>query len=180
MTTTPAIAASSAADQLRRAPLPGQAMLQRQQDFASVIGRAQQNASAPSAARRLTPERAARQAAEDFVSIALIQPILKEFRANSNAAPPFAPGPAEKQFRGFMDAATSRQIVRAQGFPLVDRLANLLLKRGTSAPTASKLRAGQPEGEPLTGVAPAADLNALSPLNTLNATNPVSPTARPR
>ena len=130
MTTTTAI---SAADR-RRAPLPGQAMLQRQQDFAAVIGRAQQTSPVPSAARRATPQQTARQAAQDFVSIALIQPILKEFRANSKAAPPFAPGPAEKQFRGFMDAATSRQIVRAQGFALVDRLADLLLKRGAPVP----------------------------------------------
>ncbi len=87
--------------------------------FRSVLGRA---------VRQGDQERQVREAAEELVSIALIQPILAEMRASNNAAPPFAPGPYEKQFGSLMDAEVSRRLVKAQNFPLVDRLARDLLR----------------------------------------------------
>jgi hypothetical protein len=81
-------------------------------------------------------QREARKAAEDFVSIAFIEPVLKKLRETSNAAPPFAPGPAEKQFRSMMDAQIARQVVRAAHFPLVDELARRMLHSPQAAPQA--------------------------------------------
>lgn len=87
--------------------------------FRSVLGRAVAQGDERSKVRA---------AAEELVSIALIQPILAELRESNDAAPPFAPGPYEKQFGSLMDAEISRRLVKAQNFPLVDRLARDLLK----------------------------------------------------
>lgn len=87
--------------------------------FRSVLGRAVAQGDEASQVRG---------AAEELVSIALIQPILAELRASSHAAEPFAPGPYEKQFGSLMDAELSRRLVKAQNFPLVDRLARDLLR----------------------------------------------------
>lgn len=120
------------------APLPpipratGADGLANQADFASLIGRDQAlHAPAPASPdERYTDEdhRTARRAAEQFVAIALVQPFLKQVRESSQAAPPFAPGPGEKQFRAMQDAAMSQRLVKAAHFPLVDRLARDLLK----------------------------------------------------
>ncbi len=91
-----------------------------QESFQSVIGRADERIGDD-------PEVAARKAAEQFVSIALVQPILAEVRASNDAAEPFKPTPAEQQFGSLMDAQTAQEIVRASGFPLVERLARDLL-----------------------------------------------------
>lgn len=95
-------------------------VLQRQRDFSSVIARDQGNdtTSAP-----------ARKAAEDFVSMAFVQPLLAQLRETNNAAQPFAPGPAERQFGEIMDQVLSKQIVRASSFPLVDRIESDLSER---------------------------------------------------
>ncbi len=80
---------------------------------------------------------AARRAAEDFVSVAFVAPVLKLLRDGNRAAPPFAPGPAEKQFGTLMDQHVARQIARAGDFPLVDRVARDLLRtRERVAPVA--------------------------------------------
>lgn len=89
--------------------------------FRSVLGRAVLGGSEQAQARR---------SAEELVAIALIQPVLKGLRESSDAAPPFAPGPYEKQFGMFMDAELSRRLVKAQNFPLVDRVARDLLRMG--------------------------------------------------
>jgi len=73
--------------------------------------------------------RRARKAAEDFVSIAFVQPILKEFRASNRAAAPFAPGPAERSFGALLDQVMAGEVVRASKFGLVDRLAGDLNSR---------------------------------------------------
>ncbi len=91
----------------------GAAMIERQRDFSAVIARDNTPSSAEGSARR---------AAEDFVAMAFVEPLLAELREGNNAAPPFAPGPAEKQFGEIMDQVMSRQIVRASNFGLVDRL----------------------------------------------------------
>ncbi|HYE03711.1 MAG TPA: hypothetical protein VD963_10815 [Phycisphaerales bacterium] len=113
-------------------PVPGAAPLRpalagRQQDFAGLLARAE-----PLRARGDAPERA-RAAAEDLVAITFVQPLLKELRESNRAAPPFAPGPAEKQFRAFADAELARRIASASRFPLVDAVARRVL-RGAEAP----------------------------------------------
>ncbi|MGD1915169.1 MAG: hypothetical protein ACFCBV_03145 [Phycisphaerales bacterium] len=95
-------------------------MLQRQRDFSSVIARDQ--GRDPSTA-------SARKAAEDFVSMAFVQPLLAQLRETNNAAAPFAPGPAERQFGELMDQVLSKQIVRASSFPLVERIESDLSER---------------------------------------------------
>lgn len=69
-----------------------------------------------------TSEADVREAAEDLVANAFIAPVLRQIRETSDAAPPFQPTPAEKQFGQMLDAETARQIVRKSRLPLVDRL----------------------------------------------------------
>src|SRR5205085_4117838 len=71
-----------------------------------------------------------------FVAIALIQPVLKQLREANAAAPPFAPSSGEKQFQSLFDNQVARQIAGATHFPVVDRIAHDLLKRGRTIPTA--------------------------------------------
>jgi Rod binding domain-containing protein len=77
-----------------------------------------------------SPEGKARKAAEDLVSVSLIEPTLKLLRETNNAASPFAPGEAEKAFGPLLDKAISERVVKASGFGIVDRLASDLLKHG--------------------------------------------------
>ncbi|MGH7132271.1 MAG: hypothetical protein ACREJO_10040 [Phycisphaerales bacterium] len=92
-----------------------------QEDFQSVISRARTDDT--------DIKHKTRQAAEDFVAVAFIQPILKQLRETNHAAPPFAPSEGEKAFRGIADAHLSRQLVRKARWPLVDRLARTLLDK---------------------------------------------------
>lgn len=98
------------------------ALHERQRDFSAVIARDNTPSSAPGSARR---------AAEDFVAMAFVEPLLAQLREGNNAAAPFAPGPAERQFGEIMDQVMSRQIVRASRFGLVDRLEADLTRTGT-------------------------------------------------
>ena len=84
--------------------------------------------------RGSTPEELARRTAQDFVAAALIEPILKQLRETSSAAPPFAPGPAEKQFRGIADAQVARQIAQVSRFAIVDQVARNLLRSASALP----------------------------------------------
>lgn len=77
-----------------------------------------------------SPEGKARKAAEDLVSVSLIEPTLKLLRETNNAAAPFGPGDAEKAFGPLLDKAISERVVKASGFGIVDRLASDLLKHG--------------------------------------------------
>lgn len=99
------------------APLPS-----RQVSFSELLGR--QSGSGESG---LDPTQRATAAAEQLVSVALVQPLLAQLRATNNAAPPFAPTGAEKQMRALQDADVARQITHAARFPLVDRLAQRML-----------------------------------------------------
>lgn len=92
-----------------------------QDEFSSLIGRP---GPAPADAAR-----AARKTAEQFVAIALIQPLLKQLRDSNTAAPPFAPSPGQRQFQSLHDAQIAGRIAAAGRFPLVDRLAQDLLNR---------------------------------------------------
>lgn len=96
------------------------------EEFAAVLSRSRE--SEPK-----TPEQSARAGAEQFVAIALIQPLLKQLRDSNHAAPPFAPSSAEKQFQSLYDGQVAQRIVSSTQFPLVDRLARDLLSRGRPA-----------------------------------------------
>jgi Rod binding domain-containing protein len=103
-----------------------------------------------------TPREQARAAAEEFVSVALVQPLLMQLRASNSAAPPFAPTQGEKQFQSLLDAELARQITRSSRFAIVDRLATDLLTRGVGAGKAGR------ESEPVTD--PAAEARWLNGL----------------
>ncbi|GAB4544225.1 MAG: hypothetical protein Tsb0013_01160 [Phycisphaerales bacterium] len=69
-------------------------------------------------------EAQARATAQEFVAVALVQPILAQLRESNNAWGPFAPGAHEKQFGALLDAEYASRIARASGYALVDRLAS--------------------------------------------------------
>ncbi len=76
-----------------------------------------------------------RQAAEEFVAIGLVQPILASMREMNNAAPPFAPGAAERRFGPMLDAEIAQRIVQSANFEVVDSVARQLLRaQGPSVP----------------------------------------------
>lgn len=125
---------------LSGAPQPPRAPLRaRQQEFDAALSRQQAQA-------RPGDVQSARDAAADFVAAAFIEPLLKHLRENSQAAPPFAPGPGEKQFRGIADAQIARRVARAANFPLVDRIASDLLRGGAAAGAAAASASTQPAG----------------------------------
>lgn len=100
--------------------------------FSELLGKTRAGAGAP-------PEGEAdkaREAAEQLVATALVEPVLKKLRESTLAAPPFVPTQGERQFQGIADAATAQRIVRAGHFPLVDRIAELTLQRGRRAEVA--------------------------------------------
>lgn len=74
-----------------------------------------------------------REAAENFVSMALVQPVFKQLRSTNNAAPPFAPTKAEQQFQSLIDARLAQKLVKSSNWPLVDRLAQDMLKKAHGA-----------------------------------------------
>ena len=92
--------------------------------------------SSVAATSSMTP----RQAAQELVSIALVQPILKELRDTNQAAGPFAPGAGEKAFGPLLDAAMSKQIVAGQGLDVVDAVAKRLGNPGGDLVAALRVR----------------------------------------
>lgn len=72
-------------------------------------------------------ERESREIAEAMVAKVFLEPVLASAREHSQAAPPFAPTDAEKQFGAFTDARMALEVVRAARLPIVDRLARDLL-----------------------------------------------------
>jgi len=108
---------------LAGAPPPSaEALLDRHESFADMLGRASRSTDEP-------PERRARRAAEQLVSAAFIQPMLAQIRDHSQAAPPFAPTQGEKQFRALTDAKLAHDIVRSARLPIVERITRDLLER---------------------------------------------------
>lgn len=107
--------------------------------FAEVLG---ERVSRPDEA----PETQARRAAESFVAMTFVQPLLTQLRETNNAAPPFAPTPGEKQFQGLADAELAQRIVSRANWPLVDRIAGDLLKHAqrSAAADASTTNPGSP------------------------------------
>lgn len=76
----------------------------------------------------------AREAAEQFVAIALVQPVFKQLRESNQAAEPFKPNGAEKAFRGMLDEELAKRMVERSRWPLVDRIARQLESRGGTLP----------------------------------------------
>ena len=74
-------------------------------------------------------EARARETAEEFVAVALVEPVLKQLRETNNAAGPFSPGPAERQFGPLLDGEIARRVTGASNFGLVERLARDLRTR---------------------------------------------------
>jgi Rod binding domain-containing protein len=104
-------------------------LIGRQGDFAAVIARSKQSVDDTPEAKAA----AAREGAQDFVAVTLVQPLLKQLRESNHAAPPFAPSSGELQFRAMMDAQISQRIVRASSFPIVDVVARNLMRGGKDA-----------------------------------------------
>lgn len=98
-----------------------------QRSFAEALGD-QRNADRFAAKESATTEEQARDAARRLVSTTLVEPILKQARENNRAAAPFAPTQAEKQFGSLLDHRLANDIVSASNFPIVDRLAQDLLR----------------------------------------------------
>lgn len=110
------------------------ACAERQQDFARLLGRASDTPSStgggPAAGENASGVRSDRgKAARDLVSIALVQPILKQLRQSNNAAAPFAPGPMEKQFGTFLDAQYANSLVKSGNFGLVSAVQRWMSER---------------------------------------------------
>lgn len=80
-----------------------------------------------------SPQEAARRSAEEFVASSLIVPVLKALREQNSAAAPFAPGDSERLFGPLLDEEIAVRIARAKRFPLVDRLAQDLLRDHSAA-----------------------------------------------
>jgi len=68
----------------------------------------------------------ARDAAAQFVGMALIQSILANLRETSMSEGPFAPTAVEHRFGPLMDQMLSDRISRASNFPLIDSVADRL------------------------------------------------------
>ncbi len=85
-------------------------------DFASILGIADRGVS------RVGGEAATRDAAEQFVAKAFIEPALAIARESNRLPPPLGPGGAEKQFASLIDAQRALDLVRSTRWPIVDRL----------------------------------------------------------
>ena len=129
---SPSSAFSAATGSVDSPRLPIPSLSSRQVSFSELLGR-----HSGSGDSGLTPEQRATAASEQLVSVALVQPLLAQLRATSNAAPPFAPTSAEKQMRSMQDAEVARQITHAARFPLVDRLARRMLDASSRAASAA-------------------------------------------
>jgi len=98
-------------------------------ESSDLFARALQSAQAASPlgdAAQLSP----RQAAEELVAQALVRPVLASLRETNQAAAPFAPGAAEKQFAPLLDAIFAQRIVASERFPLVDAVEASLSRAG--------------------------------------------------
>ncbi len=99
--------------------------LNEQRAFAGVLARAQDAPAGPNQAR---------QAAEQLVATALVQPILKQLRETNGAAEPFKPGPGEQAFQQLMDTHLSEKLVHSSRWALVDEITKRLTRDAGSTP----------------------------------------------
>lgn len=112
-------------------------LTESQRQFAGILGRMDQprplrpgerNLDANQAASIKTEEQA-RTAAQQFVAVSLVQPLLSQLRASNAASGVFAPSQGEKQFQAMYDAQIAERIVKASNFGIVDKLTEQLMKR---------------------------------------------------
>jgi Rod binding domain-containing protein len=80
----------------------------------------------------------AREAAEKFVSIAFIEPVLASLRESALAEGPFAPSDAERRFSPMLHQHLADRIVASANFPLVDRVVAQLTSRGGNGASAAR------------------------------------------
>ncbi len=111
------------------APGADAALSSRQEDFTSVIARAKNAAGRDRA-------KAAREAAEQFVASALVQPILGQLRTTNWAAAPFTPTQGERTFQQMADAQTAIGLVRKGRWAIVDQIAASIERRSAQGVTA--------------------------------------------
>lgn len=99
-------------------------LAREQASFARIMSMAEGAAGpAPMHDDEAALDERARDAAQQLVATVLVEPILKQLRETSQAAPPFEPTDGEKQFRSMLDARLAHEITSGARFPLVDRLA---------------------------------------------------------
>lgn len=108
-------------------------------DFASILGIDQRVVA------RAGGGDETRDAAEQFVAKAFIEPALAIARESNRLPPPLGPGNAEKQFASLIDAQRAMDLVRSTRWPIVDRLVSDLRRE----PTADVARAS--DARPRTG-----------------------------
>ncbi|MCX5689497.1 MAG: hypothetical protein NTV94_06880 [Planctomycetota bacterium] len=119
---------------LLRGSLPTQAT--STQEFEQVLGRFDVS--------QMDEKARARAGAEQLLSVALVQPVLKSLRESNHAAAPFAPSQGERTFRAMMDASMAQNLVKSGNWGLVDRVAQALLRNTSpdakaAEPSASEL-----------------------------------------
>jgi hypothetical protein len=100
--------------------------------FAQVIS--QLETSEPKSEGALAKK--AREAAEEFVAISMVQPILAQLRQQPLVDPedmgPLAPGRGEKMMQPLLDAQAAKGIVQAANWPMVERLSQQLLAKANA------------------------------------------------
>ena len=79
----------------------------------------------------------ARDAAQQFVAMTFIQPLLKEVRESNDAAAPFAPTQGEKMFGAMLDERIAQDNTRASDWDLIKRIESDLLRTGQAIPAPS-------------------------------------------
>jgi len=75
------------------------------------------------------------QAAQDLVSITLLQPLLAQARQDPFKSDLFHGGFAEDAFGDKMDSITAQQIAQRTNFPIVDAVYNWMMNAGTKVNT---------------------------------------------
>jgi len=127
--------AKSIAEQVAAGPARDRQRLDEKRQFSRVLSRARGEPGGKAESRA---------AAEQLVSIALVQPVLAKMRESQNAAPPLAPNSAEKSFRQLHDAALAARIVGSQRWGLVAHVEQQMAKRAggqnAAAPAAADPR----------------------------------------
>ena len=101
------------------------------QEFEQVLGRFDVS--------QMDEKARARAGAEELLSVALVQPVLKSLRESNKTAAPFAPSQGERSFRAMMDASLAKNLVKSGNWGLVDRVAQALLRN-----TSKEAKAAEP------------------------------------
>lgn len=81
-----------------------------------------------------------RQVAEEFIAIALVQPVLEQLRETNQAAEPFAPSDVEKRFGPMFDAEIAHRMVKSSNWGLVDSVATRLERNAAARAETQQIR----------------------------------------